>query len=121
MFGSWRRRMDDERLGITDEMVRRADERDRLYGSGDTGVRHAPPDKGSKAEQDDRAAKKAFDERQAKRAKANLDLTTECPELEDGVSYSISDPSAAKVLRQLRMDAEAARHARDDDDDDDDE
>jgi len=49
--------------------------------------------------------------------KANLDLTTECPELEDGVSYSISDPRAAKVLRQLRMDAEAAVHARDEDDD----
>ncbi len=53
--------------------------------------------------------------KQANRAKAGLDPTNECPELEDGVPYSISDPRAGKVLKQLRLDAEAARHAHGDD------
>ena len=102
-------------MGITPEMARRARERDRLDADSSPGVRHAPPNKGSKAEQDDRAAKKALDERQANRAKAGLDLTSECPELEDGVPYSISDLRAGQVPKQLRLDAEAARHAHGDD------
>jgi len=115
MAGYWRRRQEDEELGITPEMVSRAHRRDRIHAESGPDVRHAAPPTRSQAEQDALAAKKAFDEQQANRAKAGLDPTNECPELEDGVPYSISDPRAGQVLKQLRLDAEAARHAHGDD------
>jgi len=72
-------------MGITDEMVEKARERDRIHADSGPDVRHAAPPTRSQAEQDALAAKKAFDEQQANRAKAGLDPTSECPELEDGV------------------------------------
>ncbi len=115
MAGYWRRRQEDEELGITPEMVSRAHQRDRIHADSGPDVRHAAPPTRSQAEQDALAAKKAFDEQQANRAKAGLDPTNECPELEDVVPYSISDPRAGQMLKQLRLDAEAARHAHGDD------
>ena len=62
MAGYWRRRQEDEELGITPEMVSRAHQRDRIHADSGPDVRHAAPPTRSQAEQDALAAKKAFDE-----------------------------------------------------------
>jgi hypothetical protein len=71
-----------------------------------------------------RADRQAFDERHEARAKkdAPIDVERSHPGLADGVSYSLGDPEAGRVMRQMRADADAARRVHglgaDDDDDD---
>lgn len=55
------------------------------------------------------AEQAAFKERDAQRIKAKLDVDRSCPGLKDGVSYSLGDPEAGRVLKQMRADADAAR------------
>jgi len=51
-----------------------------------------------------------------------LDLQSSHPGVADGVSYSLGEPEAGRVMRQMRADADAARRVHglgaDDDDDD---
>ncbi len=53
---------------------------------------------------------------------AELDLQSSRRGLADGVSYSLGEPEAARVMKQMRLDVEAARRVHglgaDDDDDD---
>ncbi len=57
------------------------------------------------------ADRKAFYERHEARAKKAepIDVERVHPAVEGDGSYSLGDPEAAKVLHQLRLDAEAAR------------
>ena len=58
----------------------------------------------------------------AAKEQAELDLQSSRPGLADGVSYSLGEPEAARVMNQMRLDVEAARRVHglgaDDDDDD---
>jgi len=60
-----------------------------------------------------RADRQAFDERHEARAEKAEPIEVEPghPDPESDGSYSLGDPEAAKVLRQLRLDAEAAGRA----------
>ena len=85
-------------------------------------------DRGVVAERE-RADRESFYARHDARAKAKaakdqakLDLQSSHPGLADGVSYSLGEPEAARVMKQMRLDVEAARRVHglgaDDDDDD---
>ncbi len=74
----------------------------------------------------DRAAFEARHQARAKakaaRDQAELDLQSSRPDVVDGVSYSLGEPEAGRVMRQMRADADVARRVHglgaDDDDDD---
>jgi hypothetical protein len=62
------------------------------------------------------ADRKAFYERHEARAKEAepIDVERVHPGVADGVSYSLGDPEAGRVMRQMRADADEARRAHGD-------
>ncbi len=59
----------------------------------------------------DRAAFHARHEARAKAKAEPIDVESDHPGLADGVSYSLGDPEAARVMKQMRLDADDARRA----------
>ncbi len=51
------------------------------------------------------------DARAKARAEEPVDVERDHPRVADGVSYSLGDKEASRVLRQMRLEADAARRA----------
>ncbi len=50
-------------------------------------------------------------EARAKAKAESIDIECDRPGLADGVSYSLGDPEASRVMKQMRLDADDARRA----------